>query len=70
MKLFLLTLPVLLGLTLVGEQPAGDPFRDVAERYVRLVLAVGQHDGDYVDAMSRWQRLPFRRRPPVSLRVR
>ena len=27
-----------------------DPFRDVAERYVKLVLAVGQHDADYVDA--------------------
>ncbi len=23
---------------------------DVAERYVRLVLALGQHDPDYVDA--------------------
>jgi hypothetical protein len=49
-KLFLLSLPALLGLTLVAEQPAADPFRDVAERYVRLVLAVGQHDSDYVDA--------------------
>ena len=27
-----------------------DPFRSVAERYVQLVLAVGQHDADYVDA--------------------
>ena len=27
-----------------------DPLRPIAERYVRLVLAVGQHDGDYVDA--------------------
>ncbi len=31
------------------DQP-GDPLRGVAERYVRLVLAVGQHDADYVDA--------------------
>ena len=30
--------------------PANDPLRAIAERYVRLVLAVGQHDGDYVDA--------------------
>ena len=37
-------------MTLVAEQPAADPFRAVAERYVRLVLAVGQHDADYVDA--------------------
>ena len=27
-----------------------DPYRSVAEQYVKLVLAVGQHDGDYVDA--------------------
>ena len=27
-----------------------DPYRAVAEQYVKLVLAVGQHDADYVDA--------------------
>jgi hypothetical protein len=27
-----------------------DPYRPVAEQYVKLVLAVGQHDADYVDA--------------------
>lgn len=27
-----------------------DPWRSLAERYVRLVLALGQHDPDYVDA--------------------
>jgi hypothetical protein len=37
------------GIGLMAEQPP-DPFRDAAERYVKLVLAVGQHDGDYVDA--------------------
>src|SRR3954470_23843946 len=26
------------------------PMNDVAERYVKLVLALGQHDKDYVDA--------------------
>ena len=34
---------------LTAQTPA-DPIRHVAERYVRLVLAVGQHDADYVDA--------------------
>ena len=29
---------------------AGDPMNTVAERYVHLVLALGQHDPDYVDA--------------------
>ncbi len=38
-----------------GAQPGGsaqgkDPLGAVAERYVKLVLAVGQHDADYVDA--------------------
>lgn len=32
-----------------GQTPP-DPYHAVAERYVKLVLAVGQHDGDYVDA--------------------
>jgi hypothetical protein len=34
----------------VAEQNAADPWRTLAERYVKLVLAVGQHDADYVDA--------------------
>jgi hypothetical protein len=29
---------------------ARQAMNDVAERYVRLVLALGQHDPDYVDA--------------------
>jgi hypothetical protein len=35
---------------MTGQTPQADPFRGVAERYVKLVLAVGQHDVDYVDA--------------------
>ena len=35
-------------MSMSAQQP--DPFRSVAERYVKLVLAVGQHDADYVDA--------------------
>ena len=35
---------------MADQQQAPDPFRDAAGRYVRLLLAVGQHDGDYVDA--------------------
>jgi hypothetical protein len=33
-----------------GGVESPDPLAGVAERYVRLVLAVGQHDADYVDA--------------------
>jgi hypothetical protein len=44
----------LLGGIVVSAQtqspPPPDPLRGVAERYVKLVLAVGQHDADYVDA--------------------
>jgi hypothetical protein len=34
----------------VNHAQSADPFRDIAVRYVTLVLAVGQHDADYVDA--------------------
>src|SRR5215208_398477 len=33
-----------------GAQPAGRPVDAMAERYVKLVLALGKHDADYVDA--------------------
>ncbi len=34
----------------MGQTPPADPLKSLAERYVKLVLAVGQHDADYVDA--------------------
>ena len=37
------------GVIVTAQAPA-DPYRAVAEQYVKLVLAVGQHDADYVDA--------------------
>ena len=33
-----------------GAEPKGDMTGTIAEGYVKLVLAVGQHDADYVDA--------------------
>jgi hypothetical protein len=47
-----LSLFVLCGLVAVSgsARAAGDPMNTVAERYVHLVLALGQHDPDYVDA--------------------
>ena len=33
-----------------GNAYAPDPLNPVAERYAHLVLALGQHDPDYVDA--------------------
>src|SRR5215204_6878608 len=49
---FLLLMLALAGgvVTMAGQTQAPDPYRTVAEQYVKLVLAVGQHDGDYVDA--------------------
>jgi len=55
-------LVVLLSLSLAGCQsvePQGDPMDEIAESFVKLVLAVGQHDADYVDAYfgpEQWQR--------------
>ena len=45
--------------TVSAQEPAPDPLRTVAERYVKLVLAVGQHDADYVDAFygpAEWRK--------------
>jgi hypothetical protein len=44
---------------LVSAQTPPDPYRSVAEQYVKLVLAVGQHDADYVDAFygpAEWRK--------------
>ena len=51
MKLIWLALVIFVSGTYVSSQTqATDPFGDIALRYVKLVLAVGQHDADYVDA--------------------
>lgn len=52
MKTYLGLLVALVGSTaiMVGQTPPSDPLKSVAERYVKLVLALGQHDADYVDA--------------------
>src|SRR5919112_1037870 len=52
-RLLLLTIPLLLA-GCAARQAAPlhkeDPMKRIAESYARLVLAVGQHDADYVDA--------------------
>ncbi len=51
---------LLAGAVAMSAQPeTPDPLRSVAERYVKLVLAVGQHDADYVDAFygpAEWRK--------------
>jgi hypothetical protein len=53
-RLALLTLLLLAGCAANRPAPSPvpkeDPMNRTAERYVKLVLAVGQHDADYVDA--------------------
>ena len=51
-----------------GQTPP-DPYRAVAERYVKLVLAVGQHDGDYVDAFygpAEWRAQAVAAKRPLA----
>ncbi len=53
---------------LTAQTPA-DPMRGVAERYVRLVLAVGQHDADYVDAFygpAEWRKAAEAEKLPLA----
>jgi hypothetical protein len=48
---------------------AASPMNDVAERYVKLVLALGQHDSDYVDAYygpSAWKQEAEARKVPLA----
>jgi hypothetical protein len=57
---FIASAILLAGVVTVSAQPRpDDPLRPVAERYVKLVLAVGQHDADYVDAFygpAEWRK--------------
>ena len=46
-----------------------DPLRPVAEQYVKLVLAVGQHDADYVDAFygpAEWRKEAEAAKKPLA----
>src|SRR5215475_14719698 len=55
--------------TIVGQQPASSPMNAVAERYVKLVLAVGQHDAAYVDAYygpEAWKTEAEREKRPLA----
>jgi hypothetical protein len=56
------------GIGMTGAQ--SDVFAPLAERYVRLVLAVGQHDADFVDAYygpASWKPAPATAPPVPSL---
>ncbi len=55
--------------TLSAQMPVTDPLRTIAERYVKLVLAVGQHDADYVDAFygpAEWRKEAEAAKTPLA----
>ena len=59
----------------VRLQQKQDVMTPLAERYIKLVLALGQHDPDYVDAYtgrtgSRRRRSPQNGRWPTSMPMR
>src|SRR4051794_16273381 len=49
---------------------AADSMNQIAERYAHLVLALGQHDPDYVDAFygpAEWKTVAEREKKPLDL---
>ncbi len=55
--------------TVSAQMPVADPLRTIAERYVKLVLAVGQHDNDYVDAFygpAEWRKEAEAAKTPLA----
>jgi hypothetical protein len=55
--------------TINGQQPTTSPMNAVAEGYVKLVLAVGQHDAAYVDAYygpDAWKTEAARQKKPLA----
>lgn len=54
---------------LAQSQPPPSPMNAIAERYVKLVLAVGQHDADYVDSFfgpSEWKAEAEKQKLPLT----
>jgi hypothetical protein len=54
---------------ITGQQPPASPMNAVAEGYVKLVLAVGQHDSAYVDAYygpDAWKSEAERQKKPLK----
>ena len=52
-----------------GQSRPPSPMNDAAERYVKLVLALGQHDADYVDAYygpPEWKQQAESRKVPLA----
>jgi hypothetical protein len=60
---------VLLSVRPVAQGAEKGSMNEIAEQYVRLVLAVGQHDPDYVDAFygpAEWKEAVARQKRPLA----
>jgi len=74
-SLVVLSLPLLAVVTADGATPPPTPtivtsVKDIAEAYVKLVLAMGQHDPDYVDAYygpSEWKKQSKEKKPLYAI---
>src|SRR3982750_2431643 len=64
-----LALVLTAGVVMSAQTPPMDAYRSVAESYVKLVLAVGQHDADYVDAFygpAEWRKQAEAAKKPLA----
>jgi hypothetical protein len=70
MRVTMLTAAIAAAAWLGGQAAAqGSRMNDLAERYVRLVLAMGQHDTDYVDAYygpAEWRQQADAAKQPLA----
>ena len=60
---------VIAGVLVSAQTPPPDAYKAVAEQYVKLVLAVGQHDADYVDAFygpADWKKQAEAAKKPLA----
>ena len=63
-----LAVALLAAFAVAAQSIPSTPMNTIAERYVKLVLAVGQHDADYVDAFygpAEWKTDAERRKLPL-----
>ncbi len=69
-RAFLLCLGLIAtGAGVSAAEPAADPLAPLAEQYVRIVLAVGQHDSAYVDAYygpPEWKKQAEEKKQPLD----
>src|SRR4030095_10541525 len=71
MKMHLVAVVALIGgaAVVMGQTPPADPLQSIAAGYVKMVLAVGLHDADYVDAFygpAEWREEVETKKPSLA----